>query len=316
MVACPSWLTGGAGGTWAVQGNSHNVNLIQGASGQQGGLLGCELGYPGQSGFPYVSPNGGNGGNSGLGKGLGGAGGVGDWAQGAYGQQFGGGGGGGADPAAIEWCHSYGCNVWGGYGAGGFSSVSWGSQGTMPTLITASNNPSYGTVQQSGISATSATYEARSYSAGTKVQISATSTFYGYQFGGWSCSGAGCYNGNNSTATIIIGNGTITETANIQPAPETLTVYNGTGSGTYSYGSAVTISAPISEIINSSSYVCSSGSCSYYTTTTTFYFDGWSCTGTGCYSGVGDATTFTIQGNTTETAMYGLPASNGFGGGE
>jgi uncharacterized repeat protein (TIGR02543 family) len=83
-----------------------------------------------------------------------------------------------------------------------------------------------------------------SYTAGTVVNISANAPRAGKIFSGWT--GATVANASASSATINMPAADITVTANYaaSPAPTyTLTVVNGTGSGTYTAGTVVNISA-------------------------------------------------------------------------
>ncbi|HVP22427.1 MAG TPA: hypothetical protein VMS77_00790 [Conexivisphaerales archaeon] len=125
------------------------------------------------------------------------------------------------------------------------------------------------------------------YDAGTQVQISAVDNS-GYQFSHWSGSGSGSYSGSSRTVTITM-NGDITENAyfdvslgmGVNPAGE------GTvspGSGYYTYASGVTISESPND---------------------GYYFTGWSCTGSGCYSGSSSSHTIYMNNPITETANYG-----------
>ena len=127
------------------------------------------------------------------------------------------------------------------------------------------------------------------YTYGSSVTLGETPDT-GYHFVDWTCSGTGCYSGTSTSPTIII-DGLITETANFALNSYMLTTGaspTGSGtvspsSGTYPYGSSVTISE---------------------TPSASNTFTGWSCTGTGCYSGIATSNTIIIQSNVTETASF------------
>ncbi|MGC8479322.1 MAG: InlB B-repeat-containing protein [Candidatus Micrarchaeia archaeon] len=128
------------------------------------------------------------------------------------------------------------------------------------------------------------------YAQGTNVIIS-ESPSSGYTFSDWTCSGTGCYSGTSPSEKITINSNTI-ETASFQQIPiYTLTtnaVPSGSGSvsptsGSYEQGSQVTILASANP---------------------GYTFNGWTCSGTGCYSGTSPSNTITITSNTVETANY------------
>jgi RHS repeat-associated protein len=82
-----------------------------------------------------------------------------------------------------------------------------------------------------------------SYTAGTNVAVSANS-INGYVFTNWTVSGPGTLaNANASSTTFTMGAGAAALTPHFVPATYSLTVVNGTGSGSYTAGSTPTISA-------------------------------------------------------------------------
>ena len=140
-----------------------------------------------------------------------------------------------------------------------------------------------------------------SYEDGNSVTISETPGT-GYLFNGWSCSGTGCYSGQSQSNTIIISSNVV-ETANfilqssIQYTLTTNAVPSNGGSvspvsGNYAGGSLVDLTATPSSGYN---------------------FNGWSCSGTGCYSGGSSTNTITINANIIETANFGVKPPGYYG---
>ncbi len=142
------------------------------------------------------------------------------------------------------------------------------------------------------------------YQDGSSQQISASAN-YGYHFTGWSCSninGSGCYSGSNNPAYPTM-NGHIYETANFAPNPE-YDYFDSNGPGSvspsgsheYNYGSSVSIQANPD-----------SGYCAGFNDYQTPYFENWTCSGSGCYSGTNNPATFTQPNDgVTETANFGI----------
>lgn len=129
-----------------------------------------------------------------------------------------------------------------------------------------------------------------SYNSGKSVSISETPST-GYSFNDWTCTGTGCYSGTSTNPTIIM-DANIVETASFnQLATYTLTTNSvpsngGTvtpASGSYYSGTQVTISE---------------------TPASGYIFTGWSCTGTGCYSGTTKSATITMNSDIVETANF------------
>ncbi len=156
---------------------------------------------------------------------------------------------------------------------------------TQYYLSTAANPAGTGTVSLSPNT------QSNWYNTGSSVQATATPGT-GYQFLSWSGSGTGSYTGSSNPATVVM-DGPTTETANFQLIPESFTETanpsaGGTvspGSGTYSYGSSITLGE---------------------TPATGYEFTGWTCSGPGCYSGTSASPTITITGPTVETAAFQL----------
>ncbi len=129
-----------------------------------------------------------------------------------------------------------------------------------------------------------------SYPAGSVVSIDAN-PITGYHFVDWTCTGTGCYSGTSQSSSVVLSVDNMQETANFAPNSYTLTTGatpagDGTvspSSGSYTFRSAVTISESSS---------------------TSNTFTGWSCSGTGCYSGTATSNTIIIYGNTVETASF------------
>ena len=152
----------------------------------------------------------------------------------------------------------------------------------IPESFTETANPSAGGTVSPG---------SGTYSYGSSITLGETPAT-GYEFTGWTCSGPGCYSGTSTNPTITI-TGPTTETANFQLIPESFTETanpsaGGTvspGSGTYSYGSSITLGE---------------------TPATGYEFTGWTCSGPGCYSGTSASPTITITGPTVETAAFQL----------
>ena len=134
-----------------------------------------------------------------------------------------------------------------------------------------------------------------SYTAGTSVPISANAAPSGQTFDKWTGDVGGVANVNNASTTFTMGSANATVTATykaLPPTTYTLTVNNGTGSGSYTAGTSVPISADAAP----------SGQT----------FDKW----TGDVGGVANvnnaSTTFTMgSANATVTATYkALPPTN------
>ncbi len=130
---------------------------------------------------------------------------------------------------------------------------------------------------------------AGTYDYGTVVDFSATPST-GYSFGSWTGTGTGSYTGNLQSSSVTM-DSNIIETATCKINYYTLTEGvspsgAGTvspGSGTYAYGTNV----PISE-----------------TPASGYVFTGWTCSGTGCYSGSNTNANIMITNNVIETANF------------
>ncbi len=130
-----------------------------------------------------------------------------------------------------------------------------------------------------------------SYYSGSQVTISETPAS-GYVFNGWSCTGTNCYSGTTDSAVITISSNVV-ETANFQQSIATYTLATnsvptngGTTtpvSGSYEAGNSVTITE---------------------TPASGYVFNGWTCTGAGCYAGTSPSNTIIISANTVETANF------------
>ena len=130
---------------------------------------------------------------------------------------------------------------------------------------------------------------AGTYDYGTVVDFSATPST-GYSFGSWNGTGTGSYTGDLQSSSVTM-DSNIIETATCKINYYTLTEGvspsgAGTvspGSGTYAYGTNV----PISE-----------------TPASGYVFTGWTCSGTGCYSGSNTNANIMITNNVIETANF------------
>ncbi len=130
---------------------------------------------------------------------------------------------------------------------------------------------------------------AGTYDYGTVVDFSATPST-GYSFGSWTGTGTGSYTGSLQSSSVTMGSNII-ETATCKINYYTLTEGvspsgAGTvspGSGSYAYGTNV----PISE-----------------TPASGYVFTGWTCSGTGCYSGSDTNAIVMITNNVIETANF------------
>ncbi len=168
----------------------------------------------------------------------------------------------------------------------------------IPETLTMKVSPSGdGTVSASSNSTTtSASY---TYNYGTTVKISETPST-GYEFTGWSGSGSGSYSGTNTSTTITMDNN-ITETANFKLIPETLTMkVSPSGDGT--------VSASSNSTTTSASYTYNYGTTVKISETpsTGYIFTGWTCSGSGCYSGINSSANIKINNAITEIATYKL----------
>ncbi len=156
----------------------------------------------------------------------------------------------------------------------------------------------YGTATASpgGSTTSNATYSISAGSYGTHASYSVTISekpSTGYEFTGWTCSGSGCYSGTNPSDKMNGLSSSIEETANFKLIPETLTMNVNPSSGgttnpsvgthTYNYGTSVTISE---------------------TPNTGYTFYGWTCSGSGCYSGTSPSATIKANNSISETANY------------
>ncbi len=156
------------------------------------------------------------------------------------------------------------------------------------TLSVTANPSNDGTVTGNG-----------TYDYGQTETITATPAS-GYTFAGWSCSGAGCYDGSNATATVTM-DANIQETANFQAVTYAVNVTASpsnegtvTGSGSFSQGQNVTLSATANQ---------------------GFTFSNWSAPSTepGCYSGTNPNPTFVMPGNTCDqTANFNVATTQIF----
>ena len=203
----------------------------------------------------------------------------------------------------------YDFSKWSSSGGGSFSSTtSVSTTFTMPegnVTITANAVQKKYTLtinKGSGISSVSGS---GSYTAGQKVNISATVSS-GYDFSKWSSSGGGSFSSTTSVSTTFtMPEGNVTITANAVQKKYTLTINKGSGissvsgSGSYTAGQKVNISATVS-----------SG----------YDFSKWSSSGGGTFGNTASAsTTFTMpSGNVTITAnttqkKYTLTINKGSG---
>jgi hypothetical protein len=145
----------------------------------------------------------------------------------------------------------------------------------------------------------------------------------GYTFTGWTCTGTGCYRGAGGAYGISefhIGSN-ITETAQYIKSISTSTI-NTTSTTTVTSGyytvavSSSPVGAPAPYIYTGGSSTHCYSACEYRSGTTIYAvegaapgytFTGWTCDGSGCYSGKGGAygiAEFRVLGYITETAQY------------
>jgi hypothetical protein len=138
------------------------------------------------------------------------------------------------------------------------------------------------------------------YSFGKNVSLKAVA-FSNYVFVNWSCTGSGCYSGNNPDPTIKM-YGNITEMANF-----VMPVYLLNVAASPEIGGRIAIEANASLYsIKAQEMMEPYGSIVNFSEAPEngYVFVNWSCTGSGCYSGDYQNPEITVYGNVTETAKF------------
>lgn len=138
------------------------------------------------------------------------------------------------------------------------------------------------------------------YSLGENVSLRAVA-LGNYTFVNWSCTGSGCYSGNDPDPRIKM-NGNITEKANfIMPVYILNVVANPEIGGRIAIGANASLYS-----IKAEELIEPYGSIANFSESPEngYLFVNWSCTGSGCYSGDYQSPEITIRGNVTETANF------------
>jgi uncharacterized repeat protein (TIGR02543 family) len=157
---------------------------------------------------------------------------------------------------------------------------------TLYSLITHANPSTGGEVNNWG-----------NYTKGSIATIS-ESPMGGYNFTGWTCTGAGCYSGASAVAKITMNNN-ITETANFKATPS---LY-GYSENTNPAGAGI-VTPPSWQYAPGTQITLSETPNSGYT------FKNWTCTGAGCYAGTATSPTITINNGILETANYQVTSTS------
>jgi len=106
---------------------------------------------------------------------------------------------------------------WSGSGSGSYSGTSASTSVTVDNAITETANwqlEYYFTIQTSGLGSSTASAPNGWYNAGTSILLYSVTPSSGWFWDGWTCSGSGCYSGNNEQNQLLTLNAPITETAN------------------------------------------------------------------------------------------------------
>ncbi len=186
------------------------------------------------------------------------------------------------------------------------------AQGTNSTCKISLIINGNGQVQVYNLSSSFDTFENASYTfnCGDNVYINAQTP----NFAEWTCSGGGCYAGNQPLHHITL-NDNITETATFVGSPDTTTTTvlqagNSTPECTltgivHNYGEIemynATIPANYTYTNESMQVPCGT---TVYIGAVSSYFGNWTCAGHGCYSGTRNFVSFTLNHNSTEFANY------------